>query len=42
MARHQQREQPVSDDEFEEMPDRISEHFEKVRDALDEALEDDE
>ncbi len=42
MARHQKREQPVSDDELEEMPDRISEHFEKVRDALDDALEDDE
>jgi len=42
MARHQERERPVSDEEFEEMPDRISEHFERIRDALDEALADEE
>jgi len=42
MARHQKRERPVSDEEFEDMPDRISEHFDRVRDTLDEALEDDE
>jgi hypothetical protein len=32
----------VSDEEFEDMPERISEHFDRVRDVLDEALEDDE
>lgn len=42
MARHQERERPVSDDELEEMPDRISDHFDRVRAALDESLEDDE
>ncbi len=42
MARHQERERPVSDDEFEEIPERVSDHFDRVREALDEALEDDE
>ena len=42
MARHQERDRPVNDEEFVEMPDRIHEHFETVRDALDAALEDDE
>ena len=39
MARHQERERPVSDEEFEAMPERISEHFDRIRDALDEELE---
>ena len=42
MARHQEREQPVSDEELDEMPDRISEHFERVREALNESLEEDD
>ena len=42
MARHQERERPVSDEELDAMPDRISEHFDRVREALDESLEDDE
>jgi hypothetical protein len=39
MARHQGREQPVSDDEFEEMDERISEHFDRVRERLDEEID---
>lgn len=42
MARHQGRERPVSEEEFEEMPERISEHFDSVRDELEQALEDSE
>ncbi len=42
MARHQERERPVSDDELDKMSDRVEDHFDRVRDALDEALEDDE
>ncbi len=34
MAQHQRRDRPVSDEEFEEMPDRISEHFDRVREEL--------
>ena len=40
MARHQREEQPVSDDDLEAMPDGISEHFEKVPDALEDVLSD--
>jgi hypothetical protein len=29
----------VSEDEFEEMPERIGEHFDRVRDELEEALD---
>ena len=42
MARHQEREQPVSDEEFEEMPKKISDHFDRVRAELEDALDDDE
>jgi len=42
MARHQEREQPVSDGEFEEMPEKISEHFDRVRAELEEALDEDD
>ena len=42
MARHQERKRPVSEDEFEEMPERISEHFNRVREELDTECEDDE
>jgi len=31
MARSDRQERPVSDDEFESMPDRISSHFDRVR-----------
>jgi hypothetical protein len=39
MARHQEREQPVSDEEFEEMPEKISDHFDRVRAELEESLD---
>ena len=42
MARHQEREQPVSDEELEEMPKKISDHFDRVRAELDDALEDED
>jgi hypothetical protein len=42
MARHQEREQPVSEEEFEEMPEKISEHFDRVRAELEEALDEDD
>jgi hypothetical protein len=40
MTRNQKREQPVSDDEFEEMDDRIADHFDRVRARLDDELDD--
>lgn len=40
MARRQEREQPVSEEEFEEMPERISDHFDRVRERLDQEIED--
>lgn len=40
MARNQRREQPVSDDELEEMDDQVADHFDRVRERLDEELED--
>jgi len=42
MARHQEREQPVSEEEFEEMPEKISEHFDRVRAKLEETLDEDD
>jgi hypothetical protein len=39
MARHQEREQPVSDEEFEEMPGKISDHFDRIRAKLEESLD---
>ena len=42
MARNQRREQPVSDDELEEMDDQVADHFDRVRERLDEELEDEE
>ena len=42
MARHQEREQPVSEVEFDEMPEQISDHFDRIRAKLEEALEEDE
>ena len=34
MARNQRHHQPVSEEEYEWMPDRISEHFDRMRDLL--------
>jgi hypothetical protein len=34
MARSDRREQPVSDEEYELMSERISHHFDRVRDLL--------
>ena len=34
MARSDRQERPVSEDEFESMPDRISQHFDRVRNLL--------
>lgn len=39
MARSDRQERPVSEDEFESMPDRISHHFDRVRDLLNEATD---
>lgn len=35
MARSDRQEPPVSDEEFESMPERIGRHFDRVRDLLD-------
>ncbi|ERH00494.1 MAG: hypothetical protein J07HN6_02115 [Halonotius sp. J07HN6] len=40
MARNQERDEPVSDAEFEELPERINEHFDRVRARLAEELAD--
>lgn len=40
MARHQERDQPVSEEEHEEMSEKIRSHFERVRAALSEARND--
>ncbi len=40
MARSERQERPVSDEEFESMPERISQHFDRVRDLLAEETED--
>jgi hypothetical protein len=42
MARHQEREQPVSEEEFEGMEERISEHFDRVREELESAIDADD
>lgn len=34
MARSDRQERPVSEDEFELMPDRIGRHFDRMRDLL--------
>lgn len=39
MARSQKGERPVNDDEFESMPGRIRQHFDRVRDLLAETLD---
>jgi len=40
MARSERQERPVSDDEFESMPERISQHFDKVRALLEQETSD--
>lgn len=40
MARNQERDEPVSDAEFEAMPERISSHFDRVRARLAAELDD--
>lgn len=40
MARSDRQERPVSEDEFESMPERISQHFDRVRDLLDQETDD--
>ena len=40
MARSDRQERPVSDDEFESMPERISQHFDRVRDLLEQETDD--
>lgn len=39
MARHQKRNQPVSEEEYDEMEEKIHAHFDRVREALEEARE---
>lgn len=34
MARRDRQQRPVTDEEFESMPARVSEHFDRVRDLL--------
>ena len=41
MARSQEGERPVNDDEFESMSGRIRQHFDRVRDLLAETLDED-
>ena len=40
MARSERQERPVSDEEFESMPERISQHFDRVRDLLEQETDD--
>ena len=40
MARGERRERPVSDEEFESMPEHISSHFNRVRDLLEQETND--
>lgn len=40
MARSERQDQSVSEDEYESMPERISNHFDRVRDLLAEATSD--
>ena len=40
MARSEGQERSVSEDEYESMPERISNHFDRVRDLLAEATSD--
>ena len=40
MARSGRQERPVSEDEYESMPERISSHFDRVRDLLEQEADD--
>ena len=40
MARSDRQERPVSEDEYESIPERISNHFDRVRDLLAEETSD--
>jgi hypothetical protein len=40
MARSERQEQPVSDEEFESTPERISQHFDRVRGLLEQETDD--
>jgi len=40
MARSERQERPVSDEEFESMPERISQHFDRVRKLLQQEIDD--
>lgn len=42
MARSEKREQRVSDEEFESMPEKIGEHFDRIRSKLTAKSGDDE
>ena len=42
MARSERQERPVSEEEFEAMPDRISQHFDRIREELEREREDDD
>ena len=40
MARSERQERPVSDEEYESMPERIGSHFSRVRDLLEQKTDD--
>ena len=40
MARSERQGRPVSGEEFESIPDRISSHFDRVRDLLEQETDD--
>ena len=40
MARSDRTERPVSEEEFESMPERVSQHFDRIRDLLEQETED--
>lgn len=40
MARSDRRTEPVSDEAFESMPERIGEHFDRIRSLLERETED--
>lgn len=41
MARHQERSEPVTEEEFAEMDRRIADHFDRVRELLAAELDED-
>ena len=42
MSRSDRQERPVSEEEFDSMPDRIGQHFDRVRELLERAGEEDD